>query len=180
MLINDVRTVENIPSFLDRVKRKETVLYGFGHRAYKNFDPRAGLIRDIATDVFDVCGYNSLVDLAEKLAEAALKDEYFVSRKLYPNVDFWSGLIYDQIGFPRDMFPVLFALGRVAGWLAHWKESLNDPEEKIYRPTQIYQGAQPRDFLTLSRRQASANPPNLKPLSTSGGKVKKRRLLSKL
>ena len=204
MLENDVRTVENIPKFLESVKRKETRLMGFGHRylnqlekklflssnfslrflshrVYRNVDPRSRIIRGIAEEVFEVCGRDPMIEVAEALAEAALQDEYFSSRKLFPNVDFYSGLIYSAIGFPVDFFPVLFALGRVAGWLAHWRESILDPETKIYRPKQLSESVAPRDFISLSKRAASkVNAPNLRPVSTSGGRVKQRRLLSKL
>jgi citrate synthase len=134
----------------------------------------------VAEDVFEVCGRDGLIDLAEELANQAMKDPYFQDRKLYPNVDFYSGLIYFAIGFPKDMFPVLFALGRCAGWLAHWKESLEDKEEKIYRPGQIYMGHKQREFVPLSKRHTATTQPLLKPRSTSGGRVKNRRLLSKL
>lgn len=182
MLREDVKTVEGVPAFLERVKRQEVKLMGFGHRVYKSPDPRARLVREIAEDVFEVCGRDKLIDVAEALAKAALEDEYFSSRKLYPNVDYYSGLIYFAIGFPVDFFPVMFALGRVAGWLAHWKESISDPEEKIYRPGQVYTGAPPRPFVAMSKRPivTPKGAPSLQPLSTSGGRVKRRRLLSKL
>ena len=125
---------------------------GFGHRVYKNYDPRATIIKKIAYDVFAVTGKNPLLDIALKLEETALNDEYFTSRKLYPNVDFYSGLIYQAMGFPIDMFTVLFAIPRTAGWLAHYTELLGDKEQKISRPRQIYTGMDEREYVPLAAR----------------------------
>jgi citrate synthase len=115
-------------------------LMGFGHRVYKNYDPRARIIKQVADDVFKVTGLNPLLEIAVELERIALEDDYFISKKLYPNVDFYSGIIYEAMGFPVEMFPVLFAIGRMPGWLAQWEENLTDPEQKIARPRQIYTG----------------------------------------
>jgi citrate synthase len=133
------------------VKEGKGRLQGFGHRVYKNFDPRATIIKSIAYDVFEVTGKNPLLDIALKLEEVALADEYFISRKLYPNVDFYSGLIYQAMGFPIEMFTVLFAIPRTAGWLAHWKELL-EQDQKIARPRQLYTGAGARDYVAMGAR----------------------------
>ena len=124
---------------------------GFGHRVYKNYDPRARIIKDAAYDVFAVTGTNPLLDIALKLEEVALSDDYFVSRRLYPNVDFYSGLIYESMGFPRDMFTVLFAIGRTPGWLAHWDEMLQQ-NSRIARPRQLYTGADERSYVPIGER----------------------------
>ena len=126
---------------------------GFGHRVYKNYDPRATIIKKIADMVFEVKGKNPLLDIALELERIALEDDYFVTRKLYPNVDFYSGLIYQSIGFPMDMFPVLFAIPRTSGWMAQWEEMLLDPEQKIARPRQVYQGADKRDYTPMNKRK---------------------------
>jgi citrate synthase len=133
------------------VKRGEGRLQGFGHRVYKNYDPRARIIKRTADEVFDVTGKNPLLDIALKLEERALSDEYFTSRRLYPNVDFYSGLIYQAMGFPIDMFPVLFAIPRTSGWLAHWTELL-DQDSKIARPRQLYAGEDERHYVPLDQR----------------------------
>jgi citrate synthase len=125
---------------------------GFGHRVYKNYDPRATIIKETADSVFEVTGRNPLLDIALELERIALEDEYFVSRKLYPNVDFYSGLIYQALGLPTAMFPVLFAIPRTAGWLAQWLEGVADPEQKIARPRQIYTGADERDYVAIEGR----------------------------
>ena len=125
---------------------------GFGHRVYKNYDPRARIIKEAAHAVFKVTGMNPLLDIALKLEETALADDYFVSRRLYPNVDFYSGLIYQSIGFPTDMFTVLFAIGRTPGWLAHWNEML-EQDQRIFRPRQLYTGPGVRDYIPLDQRQ---------------------------
>ena len=127
-------------------------MMGFGHRVYKNYDPRAQIIKQTADRVFEVTGRNSLTDIALELERVALEDDYFVSRKLYPNVDFYSGLIYQAMGFPTDFFPVLFAIGRTAGWLAQWQELLTDPEQRISRPRQIYTGSKERDYVPMDAR----------------------------
>src|SRR5215472_10218812 len=139
-MLGGIGSVGNIPSYIERVKRGEVRLMGFGHRIYKNFDPRATIIKSIADQVFQVTGRNRLLDIALELERIALGDEYFVSHKLYPNVDFYSGIIYQAMGFPKTMFPVLFAIGRMPGWLAQWQEGAGDPEQKISRPRQIYVG----------------------------------------
>ena len=125
---------------------------GFGHRVYKNYDPRAKIIKKIAFQVFEETGRSPLLDIALELERIALEDEYFISRKLYPNVDFYSGLIYQAMGFPMDMFPVLFAIGRIPGWLAQWTEHVKDTEQKIARPRQVYLGEEQRDFISIEKR----------------------------
>jgi len=134
------------------VKRGEFRLFGFGHRIYKNYDPRAKLIKRVAEEVFDVTGKNPLIDIAVELERIALQEDYFVTRKLYPNVDFYSGIIYEAMKFPMDMFPVLFAIGRTPGWLAQWQEMLLDKEQKIARPHQIYTGPDKRDYVAIEKR----------------------------
>jgi citrate synthase len=145
--------MDNIPAFIEGVKNGNERLMGFGHRVYKNYDPRAKIIKIMADKVFDVMGKSPLLDIALELERIALEDEYFVKRKLYPNVDFYSGLIYQAMGFPVDMFPVLFAIPRVSGWLAQWDEMLEDKEQKIARPRQIYLGPAKRDYVPLEKRQ---------------------------
>jgi citrate synthase len=130
----------------------EVKLMGFGHRVYKNYDPRAKVIKQMADRVFEVTGRNPLLDIALELERIALSDDYFVKRKLYPNVDFYSGLIYQAMGFPVDMFPVLFAIGRMSGWLAQWQEMVDDKEQKIARPRQVYLGAEERPFVPMIQR----------------------------
>ncbi|RUS24698.1 citrate synthase-like protein [Jimgerdemannia flammicorona] len=152
-MLERIGSAENVGSFLGEVKARRTKLFGFGHRIYKNYDPRARIVRKVAYDVFDIVGREPLIEVAIELERAALADEYFVSRKLYPNVDYWSGLIYKAMGFPTDMFPVLFAIPRVSGWLAHWKESLEEKDAKIWRPRQIYVGPPRRSFVPLSHRE---------------------------
>ena len=139
-MLNTIGSVEAIPDYIAKVKKGEFRLMGFGHRVYKNFDPRAQIIKQIADQVFEVTGRNRLLDIALELERIALGDEYFISHKLYPNVDFYSGIIYQAMGFPVEMFPVLFAIGRTPGWLAQWEEGLTDPEQKITRPRQLYVG----------------------------------------
>ena len=144
--------VKDVPAFVERVKNGEGRLMGFGHRVYKNYDPRARIIKQAADNVFEITGRNPLLDIALELEKIALEDEYFVSRKLYPNVDFYSGLIYQALGLPTAMFPVLFAIPRTAGWLAQWLEGVQDSEQKIARPRQIYTGAVERDFVAIEER----------------------------
>jgi citrate synthase len=144
--------VEHIPDFLEGVKRGEERLMGFGHRVYKNYDPRARIIRKHLDGVFEVRGKSPLLDVATELEKRALDDEYFTSRKLYPNVDFYSGLIYEALGLPVAMFPVMFAIGRTSGWIAQWLEMVNDPEQKISRPRQIYTGERDRDYVPIGQR----------------------------
>jgi citrate synthase len=153
-MLKEIGSKDKIPAFVKEVKegKGEKRLMGFGHRVYKNYDPRAKIIKKLADDVFEVKGKNPLLDIALELERIALEDDYFVTRKLYPNVDFYSGLIYQSIGFPVDMFPVLFAIGRTAGWIAQWEEMLLDNEQKIARPRQIYLGHDQRDFVPMVRR----------------------------
>jgi citrate synthase len=139
-MLREIGSVDNVPAYIARVKAGELRLMGFGHRVYKNYDPRATIIKEVADQVFEVTGRNPLLDIALELERIALGDEYFISHKLYPNVDFYSGIIYQAMGFPVAMFPVLFAIGRMPGWLAHWQEGSVDPEQKIARPRQIYVG----------------------------------------
>ena len=150
-MLASIGSIDNVPEFIRAVKEGHGRLQGFGHRVYKNYDPRAKLIRQVAYDVFEVTGKSPLLDIALKLEEVALADEYFTSRKLYPNVDFYSGLIYQAMGFPMEMFPVLFAIPRTAGWLAHWIELL-DQDTKIARPRQLYTGNGRRDYIPLEQR----------------------------
>jgi citrate synthase len=151
-MLRRIRTTDNIPDFIEGVKGGKERLMGFGHRVYKNFDPRAKIIKKACDDVFDVTGVNPLLAVAVELEKIALQDEYFVTRKLYPNVDFYSGLIYEALGMPADMFTVLFAIGRTPGWVAQWKEMLGDKEQKISRPRQIYVGAGERDYVEAGAR----------------------------
>jgi citrate synthase len=153
-MLGEIGSINNVPDFIKRVKAGEGVrLMGFGHRVYKNYDPRAKIIKNVAYEVFDVTGKNPLLDIALELERIALEDEYFVKRKLYPNVDFYSGLIYEAMKFPMDMFPVLFAIARTSGWLAQWQEMLLDSDQKISRPRQIFTGAQRRDYVSADARK---------------------------
>ena len=151
-MLQEIGSVDNVPAFVQSVKDGKGKLMGFGHRVYKNYDPRATIIKKAAYDVFEVTGKNPLLDIALKLEETALADEYFIARKLYPNVDFYSGLIYEALGFPADMFTVLFAIPRTAGWLAHYAELLSDKEQKISRPRQRYTGADERNYSKIEAR----------------------------
>jgi citrate synthase len=151
-MLNEIGSVENIPAFIKRVKAGDGRLMGFGHRIYKSYDPRARIIKQTADEVFEVTGRNPLLDIALELERIALEDDYFVTRRLYPNVDFYSGLIYQAMGFPVTMFPVLFAIPRTSGWIAQWEEMLLDPEQKIARPRQLYVGAGRRDYIPRDRR----------------------------
>jgi citrate synthase len=151
-MLNGIGGLDKVPAFIKAVKAGEGRLMGFGHRIYKSYDPRARIIKRVAEEVFDVTGRNPLLEIAQELEKIALQDEYFVTRKLYPNVDFYSGLIYEAMGFPTDMFTVLFAIPRTAGWLAQWEEMLRDPETKIVRPRQIYDGAALRDYVPADQR----------------------------
>ena len=151
-MLREIGSVDAIPAYIQRVKKGEVRLMGFGHRVYKNFDPRAKIIKQIAEQVFDVTGKNPLIDIALELERIALQEEYFVTRKLYPNVDFYSGIIYEAMKFPVDIFPVLFAIGRTPGWLAQWQEMLLDKEQKIARPRQIYTGLAKRDYVPIEKR----------------------------
>ena len=151
-MLEEIGSISHVPEFIKKVKAGEGRLMGFGHRVYKSYDPRAKVIKRIADLVFTVTGKNPLLEIALELERIALQDDYFVSRKLYPNVDFYSGLIYQAMGFPVDMFPVLFAIPRTAGWIAQWEEMLLDPEQKIARPRQIYTGPAQRDYVPRDKR----------------------------
>ena len=151
-MLASIGTVDNIPDFVKGVKNGEGRLMGFGHRVYKSYDPRATVIKDQAYKVFEVTGKNPLLDVAIELERIALQDDYFVSRQLYPNVDFYSGLIYEAMGFKPDMFPVLFAIGRTPGWVSQWQEMLGDKEQKIMRPRQVYLGADERNYVPVDQR----------------------------
>jgi citrate synthase len=151
-MLKRIETKENIPDFIKGVKEGDERLMGFGHRVYKNYDPRAKIIKKATEDVFEVTGKNPLLDIATELEKIALEDEYFVKRKLYPNVDFYSGLIYEAMGLPVAMFPVMFAIGRTSGWIAQWLEMVQDSEQKIARPRQIYTGARERDYVPIEQR----------------------------
>src|SRR4029077_12234289 len=152
-MLNEIGSVSKVPEFIKKVKSGEgSKLMGFGHRVYKSYDPRAKVIKRIADLVFSITGKNPLLEIALELEKIALDDEYFITRKLYPNVDFYSGIIYQSMGFPVEMFPVLFAIPRTAGWVSQWQEMLLDPEQKIARPRQIYLGAGKRDYLAMAGR----------------------------
>ncbi len=151
-MLKRIETVENIPTFLEGVKKGDERLMGFGHRVYKNYDPRARIIKKYLDDVFEVRGKSPLLDVATELEKRALDDDYFTSRKLYPNVDFYSGLIYEALGLPVAMFPVMFAIGRTSGWIAQWKEMVEDDEQKIARPRQIYTGDRDLDYVPIDKR----------------------------
>jgi citrate synthase len=151
-MLHRIGTKENIPDFIAGVKAGNERLMGFGHRVYKNYDPRARIIKKACDDVFEVTGTNPLLGIATELEKIALEDEYFISRKLYPNVDFYSGLIYEALGMPMSMFPVMFAIGRTSGWVAQWLEMVQDSEQKIARPRQLYIGERERDYVPLDQR----------------------------
>jgi citrate synthase len=151
-MLKRIGSKENIPDFIAGVKEGDERLMGFGHRVYKNYDPRAKIIKKACDDVFEVTGKNPLLDIATELEKIALEDEYFISRKLYPNVDFYSGLIYEAMGLPVAMFPVMFAIGRTSGWIAQWLEMVQDSEQKIARPRQIYTGERSRDYVPVAQR----------------------------
>jgi citrate synthase len=151
-MLDEIGSKANIPAYIKKIKEGHGKLMGFGHRVYKNYDPRAEIIKRTAEKVFAVTGGNPKLDIALELERIALEDEYFVTRKLYPNVDFYSGIIYQAMGFKREMFTVLFAIPRTAGWLAQWQEMLTDPEQKIARPRQIYTGPDIRQFVPMEKR----------------------------
>jgi len=155
-MLEEIGSVHNIPAYIKRVKAGEVRLMGFGHRVYKNFDPRGKVIKQLADEVFEVTGRNPLLDIGMALERIALQDDYFIQRKLYPNVDFYSGIIYQAMRFPVDMFPVLFAIPRTAGWMAQWLEMVQDEEQRIARPRQLYLGAQRRDYVPLDAREPSS------------------------
>jgi citrate synthase len=151
-MLMELGSVKNVPDMIKKVKAGEQLLMGFGHRVYKNYDPRAKIVKQIAYEVFEVTGKNPLIDIALELERIALEDDYFVSRKLYPNVDFYSGIIYQAMGFPMTMFPVLFAIPRTSGWMAQWAEMVRDPEQKIARPRQVYIGEKLRKYTPIEAR----------------------------
>jgi citrate synthase len=153
-MLNQIGSKERIPEFIKRAQSKDDSfrLMGFGHRVYKNYDPRAKIVKHIAYEVFDVMGRNPLIDIALECERVALEDDYFITRRLYPNVDFYTGLIYQSMGFPVTMFPVLFAIPRTSGWIAQWEEMLLDQEQKISRPRQVYLGEDLRSYIPLERR----------------------------
>ena len=151
-MLLEIGSVNNVPAYVKRVKAGENLLMGFGHRVYKNYDPRAKIVKRLAYQVFDIMGRNPLIDIALECERIALEDEYFVKRKLYPNVDFYTGLIYQSMGFPVTMFPVLFAIPRTSGWIAQWEEMLLDPEQKIARPRQVFTGYDLRSYIPMDHR----------------------------
>ncbi|HEX8178164.1 MAG TPA: citrate/2-methylcitrate synthase, partial [Pyrinomonadaceae bacterium] len=155
-MLNEIGSVERVPEYVKRVKNGEFRLMGFGHRVYKNYDPRARIIKQVADEVFAVTGRDPFLNVALELERIALEDEYFVKRRLYPNVDFYSGIIYRAMRFPVDMFPVLFAIPRTSGWIAQWVELLNDPDQKIARPRQIYLGQRTRQYVPRAQRNGAA------------------------
>ncbi|MBA3569314.1 MAG: citrate synthase [Pyrinomonadaceae bacterium] len=156
-MLKEIGSLDKVPEYVKRVKAGEFRLMGFGHRVYKNYDPRARIIKQVAYEVFEVTGKDPLLDIALELERIALEDEYFVTRKLYPNVDFYSGIIYQAMRFPLDMFPVLFAIPRTSGWLAQWVELLEDPDQKIARPRQVYLGYRSRDYVPVEQRQPAGS-----------------------
>ncbi|CAN1351765.1 Citrate synthase 3, peroxisomal [Linum perenne] len=173
-MLSEIGSVENIPDFIEGVKNRKRKMSGFGHRVYKNYDPRAKVIKKLADEVFSIVGRDPLIEVAVALEKAALSDEYFVKRKLYPNVDFYSGLIYRAMGFPTEFFPVLFAIPRMAGYLAHWRESLDDPDTKIMRPQQVYVGEWLRHYAPVQERIPSQDTDKLGQISVSN--ASRRRL----
>lgn len=154
-MLAEIGSKDGVPGFIKKVKAGEGRLMGFGHRVYKNYDPRAKIIKQVADQVFEVTGRNPLLDIALEVERIALEDDYFIKRKLYPNVDFYSGIIYQAMGFPLEMFPVLFAIPRTSGWVAQWLEMLGDPEQKIARPRQVYLGSEKRPYVTMNERKAA-------------------------
>ncbi|KAI9114701.1 hypothetical protein K1719_014399 [Acacia pycnantha] len=173
-MLSEIGTVENIPEFIEGVKARKRKLSGFGHRVYKNYDPRAKVLRKLADEVFSIVGRDPLIEIAVALEKVALSDEFFIKRKLYPNVDFYSGLIYRAMGFPPEFFTVLFAIPRMAGYLAHWRESLDDPDTKIMRPQQAYVGEWLRHYMPVNERSVSSNADRLGELAISN--ASRRRL----
>jgi citrate synthase len=152
-MLHEIGSTDHVPGLIKQVKAGERRLMGFGHRVYKNYDPRARIIKQIAHEVFAVTGKNPLIDIALELERIALEDDYFISRKLYPNVDFYSGIIYEAMSLPLTMFPVLFAIARTAGWMAQWAELVLDEEQKITRPKQLYVGYDERSYVPLDQRR---------------------------
>jgi len=152
-MLREIGTKEKVPEFIKKVKTREALLMGFGHRIYKSYDPRAKAIKKLAYEIFEVTGTNPLLDIAIELERIALEDEFFVKRRLYPNVDYYTGMVYEAMGFPVEIYPVLFAIGRTPGWIAQWQEMLLDPEQKIARPRQIYVGSEQRDYVPIEQRR---------------------------
>ncbi len=159
-MLRSIGSVDKVPEFIKRVKNREVLLMGFGHRVYKNYDPRARIVKRTADAVFDVMGRNPLIDIALELERIALEDDYFITHKLYPNVDFYSGIIYEAMRLPSEMFTVLFAIARTAGWMAQWLEMVEDPEQKIARPRQVFLGPERRDYVPMTRRRGKAESPS--------------------
>ena len=152
-MLREIGTKEKVPEFIKKVKTREALLMGFGHRIYKSYDPRAKSIKKLAYEIFEVTGTNPLLDIAIELERIALEDEFFVKRRLYPNVDYYTGMVYEAMGFPVEIYPVLFAIGRTPGWIAQWQEMLLDPEQKIARPRQLYVGSEQRDYVPIEQRR---------------------------
>ncbi len=152
-MLREIGTKEKVPEFIKKVKTREALLMGFGHRIYKSYDPRAKTIKKLAYEIFEVTGTNPLLDIAIELERIALEDEFFVKRRLYPNVDYYTGMVYEAMGFPVEIYPVLFAIGRTPGWIAQWQEMLLDPEQKIARPRQLYVGSEQRDYVQIEQRR---------------------------
>ncbi len=152
-MLREIGTKEKVPEFIKKVKTREALLMGFGHRIYKSYDPRAKSIKKLAYEIFEVTGTNPLLDIAIELERIALEDEFFVKRRLYPNVDYYTGMVYEAMGFPVEIYPVLFAIGRTPGWIAQWQEMLLDPEQKIARPRQLYVGSEQRDYVQIEQRR---------------------------
>ncbi|KAM9964550.1 hypothetical protein ACTFIW_004320 [Dictyostelium discoideum] len=173
-MLEAIGTVENIPKFIEQVKQKKQRLMGFGHRVYKSYDPRAKILKSVTMEIFALLGKNPLMQIATELERLALSDSYFIERQLYPNVDFYSGIIYKSMGFPTDMFPVLFSIPRAAGWLAHWVEELADPELRIFRPRQIYLGRRNMNYVPMDARQAQQHNSGEKLSSFSSGFDRRR------
>jgi len=152
-MLREIGTKEKVPEFIKKVKTREALLMGFGHRIYKSYDPRAKAIKKLAYEIFEVTGTNPLLDIAIELERIALEDDFFVKRRLYPNVDYYTGMVYEAMGFPVEIYPVLFAIGRTPGWIAQWQEMLLDPEQKIARPRQLYVGSEQRDYVPMEQRR---------------------------
>ena len=152
-MLREIGGKEKVPEFIKKVKTREALLMGFGHRVYKSYDPRAKVIKNLAYQIFEVTGTNPLLDIAIELERIALEDDFFVKRRLYPNVDYYTGMIYEAMGFPVEIYPVLFAIGRTPGWIAQWQEMILDPEQKIARPRQLYVGSEKRDYVQMGQRR---------------------------
>lgn len=156
-MLESIGSIDKIPQFIEDVKNRKKMLMGFGHRVYKNYDPRAKIVKRTAEEIFTLVGREPLVEIAMELEKIALSDEFFIKRQLYPNVDFYSGVIYKALGIPTEFFTVLFAIPRIAGWLSHWTEFLDDPENKIVRPRQIYKGYRTRNYVPIEQREKTAD-----------------------